>query len=63
MVSNHLVRLPRLPEPGDLLVFVNTAAYQMDLSASEALMHPRAPKVAAVRRDGRFVIVPDGVDA
>lgn len=63
MVSNHLVRLPRLPEPGDLLVFVNTAAYQMDLSASEALMHPTAPKIAAVHRDGRFTIVPDGVDA
>jgi diaminopimelate decarboxylase len=56
MISNHLVRLPCLPRPGDLLIFVNTAAYQMDLSAAEALMHPRAPKVAAFRQDGRFTL-------
>lgn len=62
MISNHLVRLPRLPLPGDLVVFVNTAAYQMDLSASQALMHPRLPKVAAVCRDGTFSWVRDGGD-
>ena len=59
MISNHLVRLPRLPVPGDLVVFVNTAAYQMDLSATEALMHPRPPKVAAARRGGVFHFVRD----
>jgi diaminopimelate decarboxylase len=62
MVSNHQVRLPRLPLPGDLVIFVNTAAYQMDLSASQALMHPRLPKLAAVRRNGRFTVTPDGDD-
>lgn len=59
MISNHLVRLPKLPLPGDLVVFVNTAAYQMDLSATEALMHPRPPKVAAARRGGVFQFVRD----
>jgi diaminopimelate decarboxylase len=62
MISNHLIPLPRLPSPGDLVVFVNTAAYQMDLSASEALMHPRLPKVAAVHRDGAFRWARDGGD-
>ncbi|WP_436532024.1 alanine racemase [Actinoplanes sp. HUAS TT8] len=62
MISNHLVRLPRLPQPGDLMVFVNTAAYQMDLSASGALMHPRPPKVAATRRGGVFQWRADGGD-
>jgi diaminopimelate decarboxylase len=62
MISNHLIRLPRLPIPGDLLIFVNTAAYQMDLSASQALMHPRLPKVAAVHHDGKFHWVRDGGD-
>jgi diaminopimelate decarboxylase len=60
MISNHLVRLPRLPQPGDLVIFVNTAAYQMDLSAAEALMHPRPPKVVAVPRPGGFDWVRDG---
>jgi diaminopimelate decarboxylase len=60
MISNHLIRLPRLPVPGDLVVFVNTAAYQMDLSASQALMHPRLAKIAAVRRDDGFHWVRDG---
>jgi diaminopimelate decarboxylase len=60
MISNHLVRLPRMPSPGDLMVFVNTAAYQMDLSAAEALMHPRPPKVAArLRGDGTFEFAED----
>jgi diaminopimelate decarboxylase len=63
MISNHLVRLPRLPEPGDLVAFVNTAAYQMDLSAAGALLHPRPPKVAAVCRDGVFHWHRDGGDA
>lgn len=47
LVARHLVHLDRLPLPGDLVVFVNTAAYQMDLSASTALMHPTPPKVVA----------------
>jgi diaminopimelate decarboxylase len=62
MISNHQIRLPRLPRPGDLFVFVNTAAYQMDLSASHALMHPRLPKVSALLRGGRFTLRPDGGD-
>jgi diaminopimelate decarboxylase len=41
LVLRHRVYLDRLPEAGDYVVFVNTAAYQMDLSASDALMHPR----------------------
>jgi cysteine synthase/rhodanese-related sulfurtransferase len=36
MVYNHKTWLEKLPLPGDLVVFVNTAAYQMDLSASQA---------------------------
>ncbi|WP_422742599.1 alanine racemase [Micromonospora sp. WMMD754] len=60
MVSNHLVRLPALPRPGDLMVFVNTAAYQMDLSAAPALMHPRPPKVAVRVTGDDFTVSTDG---
>jgi len=48
MITNHLMFVPRLPEPGDIVAFVNTAAYQMDLSASAALMQ-RQPAKAVVR--------------
>jgi diaminopimelate decarboxylase len=54
MVYAHKTWLEKLPLPGDLAVFVNTAAYQMDLSASEALMHPKAPKIVVVQTSGDF---------
>lgn len=55
MVYQHLTLLDRLPEPGDIIAFVNTAAYQMDLSASEALLHPRPARVGVFREGNRFV--------
>ncbi|MDI6101696.1 Y4yA family PLP-dependent enzyme [Actinoplanes sp. NEAU-A12] len=53
LITRRKVFLSRQPEPGDLLVFVNTAGYLMDFSAGEALMQPSARTVAAYRgRDG-----------
>jgi diaminopimelate decarboxylase len=37
-----------IPEAGDLVIFVNTAAYLMDFIESEMLLQPTARKVAAV---------------
>ena len=51
MIFTHLTFVDRLPEPGDVVAFVNTAAYQMDLSASAALMQ-RQPAKVAVRGTG-----------
>jgi diaminopimelate decarboxylase len=34
MVSWRKLRLPRRPVPGDLLVYLNTAGYQMDSNES-----------------------------
>lgn len=48
MIFNHLTFVPQLPEPGDIVAFINTAGYQMDLSASAALMQ-RQPAKAVVR--------------
>ena len=48
MVYSHLTFLDRVPGPGDIVAFVNTAGYQMDLSASGALMQ-RQPVKAVVR--------------
>ncbi len=49
MIFNHVTFLDRVPGPGDIVAFVNTAGYQMDLSASGALMQ-RRPGKAVVRR-------------
>ncbi len=54
MIYHHATYLDEMPQTGDLVVFVNTAAYQMDLSASEALMQPKIRKVAVVRSGERF---------
>ena len=51
MIFNHLTFLDRLPSPGDIVAFANTAGYQMDLSASAALMQ-RQPGKTVVRRNG-----------
>lgn len=55
LIFRRQVYLPRLPKAGDILAFINTAAYMMDFSASESIMQPRARRVA-IRRDGRFVL-------
>ena len=62
MIFNHLTFVERLPGPGDIVAFVNTAAYQMDLSASEALMQRRAAKVAVESSDRGFVAYADRGD-
>ncbi len=48
MIFNHLTFVDRIPEPGDIVAFINTAGYQMDLSASAALMQ-RQPVKAVIR--------------
>ncbi|KUL28098.1 alanine racemase [Streptomyces regalis] len=47
LITRRTVFLPRRPEPGDLLAFVNTAGYCMDFHATRAQHQPVARKVAA----------------
>ncbi|WP_067676865.1 alanine racemase [Nocardia miyunensis] len=51
LITNHKVWPAMVPQPGDLVVFPNTAAYHMDLSAASASMHEPPPKLA-VAHDG-----------
>ncbi|AYF75351.1 decarboxylase [Nocardia yunnanensis] len=60
LITNHKVWLPRCPVPGDLIVFPNTGAYHMDLSAARASMHALPPKVAVTQRSGTFRVCRDG---
>ncbi|PXX70695.1 diaminopimelate decarboxylase [Nocardia tenerifensis] len=59
LITNHKVWLPRRPNPGDLVVFPNTAAYHMDLSAATASMRPPPIKLAVVQRDNDFQVCRD----
>jgi diaminopimelate decarboxylase len=46
------VAFPVRPQPGDLLVYVNTAGYQMDSNESPFHDLPLPPKVVVERRHG-----------
>jgi diaminopimelate decarboxylase len=59
LIYRHLTYLERLPQEGDLVVFVNSAGYFMDFSATTSIMHPIAQKVAVSERNGKFVWTAD----
>jgi diaminopimelate decarboxylase len=54
LIYRHQTFLNKLPQAGDLVVFPNTAGYFMDFSACEAIMHPRADKVAVYKNNERL---------
>lgn len=54
MIYNHKTFINKLPQPGDLVIFINTAAYQMDLSASNALMNPTPKKVSVIKKGEKY---------
>jgi diaminopimelate decarboxylase len=59
MIFNHVTFLDRVPRPGDIVAFVNTAAYQMDLSASQALLHRQPRKIVITAEGMGFSSYPD----
>ena len=60
VMTNRWLAFPARPEAGDLLVYANTAGYQMDLLENEFHRHP-VPRRIAVTYDaaGGFDITPD----
>ncbi|WP_420963898.1 Y4yA family PLP-dependent enzyme [Brucella sp. IR073] len=63
VISNRWLSFPAAPEAGDLLVYANTAGYQMDLLENEFHRHPM-PDRLCVRRsaDEGFTLVPDTIE-
>ncbi|QIS04036.1 decarboxylase [Nocardia brasiliensis] len=59
LITNHIVWPAELPRPGDLVVFPNTAAYHMDLSAASASMRPPPRKLAVVDTGAGFRVCHD----
>lgn len=54
LITRRTVFLPRLPRPGDLLAFANTAGYCMDFTATHAQQQPVARKVAVHEEAGSW---------
>ncbi|GAU66533.1 decarboxylase [Streptomyces sp. NBRC 110611] len=54
LITRRTVFLARLPRPGDLLAFANTAGYCMDFSATSAQRQPVARKAAAWEEGGSW---------
>lgn len=54
LIYRHLTYLPKLPEPGDLVAFINTSGYFMDFSATNSIMQPIARKVAICQKNGKY---------
>ncbi|MGW3957019.1 Y4yA family PLP-dependent enzyme [Streptomyces sp. NPDC004752] len=54
LITRRMVFLPRLPDPGDLLAFANTAGYAMDFHAHHAQRQPVARTVAVVDEGGSW---------
>ncbi|HEU4845995.1 MAG TPA: Y4yA family PLP-dependent enzyme [Burkholderiaceae bacterium] len=46
VLTNRLIAFPHQPQAGDLLVFANTAGYQMDLLENEFHRHPLPRRIA-----------------
>jgi diaminopimelate decarboxylase len=53
------ITFPRQPRHGDLLIYPNTAGYQMDKNESEFHQLPLPPKICLHERDGRHMWSPD----
>ena len=60
VLTNRLIDFPRKPQAGDLLVYANTAGYQMDLLENEFHRHPMPRRIAvALDAAGGMDISPD----
>lgn len=60
VITNRLIGFDRMPKAGDLLVYANTAGYQMDLLENEFHRHPMPRRIAAAyNAAGKMTISPD----
>lgn len=60
VITNRLIAFNTMPQAGDLLVYANTAGYQMDLLENEFHRHPMPRRVAVIYdATGAPVVSPD----
>ncbi|WP_018238852.1 Y4yA family PLP-dependent enzyme [Ensifer sp. BR816] len=62
VISNRWLTFPTAPKAGDLLVYANTAGYQMDLLENEFHRHPMPARFCVTQdAEGRPNLVPDTI--
>ncbi|ASY59226.1 Y4yA family PLP-dependent enzyme [Sinorhizobium sp. CCBAU 05631] len=62
VISNRWLTFPTAPKAGDLLVYANTAGYQMDLLENEFHRHPMPARFCVTEdAEGRPNLVPDTI--
>lgn len=60
VITHRLIGFKRIPKAGDLLVYANTAAYQMDLLENEFHRHPLPRRITATcNASGGIDVSPD----
>ncbi|KXF74940.1 decarboxylase [Paramesorhizobium deserti] len=63
VLSNRWLTFPVAPQAGDLLVFANTAGYQMDLLENEFHRHPIPARLRVLRdAEGRLMLAHDTIE-
>jgi diaminopimelate decarboxylase len=60
-IYKHKTFIDQLPQPGDLIIFVNTAAYNMDFTESETIQQRIAKKIAVIKRKNTFMWFEDEI--
>ncbi|APG51882.1 TPA: Y4yA family PLP-dependent enzyme [Providencia stuartii] len=60
VITHRLILFTHLPQAGDLLIFINTAGYQMDLLENQFHRHPIPCRLYALENhDGQFIFFKD----
>ncbi|MHA3737119.1 Y4yA family PLP-dependent enzyme [Pseudomonas sp. Eth.TT006] len=60
VITHRLINFATAPQPGDLLIYINTAGYQMDLLENEFHRHPLPRRLTATCcTEGNYMFSPD----
>jgi len=60
VITHRLINFATAPKPGDLLIYMNTAGYQMDLLENEFHRHPLPRRLTATCcTEGNYTFSPD----
>jgi len=60
VITHRLINFTAVPQAGDLLIYVNTAGYQMDLLENEFHRHPLPRRLTATCcTEGKYAFSPD----
>ena len=59
VIYKHRTFFDQMPQNGDILAFINTAAYNMDFAENKAIHHSTAEKMAVTMENGKIKVTDD----